>query len=72
MNEVYIALPFLQFLISLVLLTVVVLSAPRERLNRLFALFLGAMSIWGFTIFGMRDAFPDAAAHSHTKRLSLR
>ncbi len=61
MNEVYVALPFIQFLISAALLSIVFLSAPRESTNRLFALFLVAMAAWGFTIFGMRDSFPDAA-----------
>ena len=60
MNEIYVALPFIQFLILAVLLIVVFLSAPRNPLNRLFALFLVAMAAWGFAIFGMRDSFPDA------------
>ncbi|MCH8222757.1 MAG: hypothetical protein IH868_05020 [Chloroflexi bacterium] len=61
MNEIYVALPFVQFLIAAVLLIVVFMSAPREPLNRLFALFLIAIAAWGITIFGMRDSFPDAA-----------
>ncbi len=60
MNQVYILLPFVQFTICLVLISVVILSAPRDRLNRLFTLFLLAIGMWGLTIFWMRDAFPNA------------
>ena len=59
MNEIYILLPMVQFVISILLVSVVLLSAPRDRLNRLFAAFLVALGTWGFTIFLMRDAFPD-------------
>ena len=63
MNQVYILLPFVQFTICLVLISVVILSAPRDRLNRLFTLFLLAIGVWGLTIFWMRDAFaPDQNA----------
>jgi len=60
MNDIYVALPFAQFLISAVLVIVVFLSAPRASVNRLFAAFLVAIAFWGFAIFGLRDAFPDA------------
>ena len=61
MNEIYIALPFIQFAISAFLAVLVLMSNPTERLNRLFTLFLVMMAAWGITIFAMRDAFPDAA-----------
>ncbi len=60
MNEIYILLPMVQFVISILLVSVVLLSAPRDRLNRLFTAFLVALGTWGLTIFLMRDAFPDA------------
>ncbi len=60
MNEIYIALPFVQFAISAFLAVLVLFSDPADRLNRLFTLFLVAMAAWGITIFAMRDAFPDA------------
>lgn len=59
MTEIFIALPFIQFVSSLFLASVVVFSDPRDRLNQIFTLFLVAMALWGITIFGMRDAFPD-------------
>ncbi|NQW16514.1 MAG: GAF domain-containing protein [Chloroflexi bacterium] len=59
MNEIYISLPFVQFILSLFLASVVLFSDPRSMRNRLFVLFLGAMGLWGVTVFGMRDAFPD-------------
>ncbi|MEE8046570.1 MAG: ATP-binding protein [Dehalococcoidia bacterium] len=61
MNEIYIALPFVQFAISAFLGVLVLFSDPTDRLNRLFTLFLLAMAGWGITIFAMRDAFPDAS-----------
>ncbi|MCI0774990.1 MAG: GAF domain-containing protein [Chloroflexi bacterium] len=61
MNEIYIALPFIQFAISAFLAVLVLMSNPTDRLNRLFTLFLVMMAAWGITIFAMRDAFPDAA-----------
>jgi hypothetical protein len=61
MNEIYIALPFVQFAISAFLAVLVLFSDPSDRLNRLFTLFLVAMAAWGITIFTMRDAFPDAS-----------
>jgi len=68
MNEIYIALPFLLFAVSLFLASVVMFSDPNSRRNRLFVLFLVAMALWGLTIFGMRDAFPDhALAYSWEK-----
>ncbi|MEE9255434.1 MAG: GAF domain-containing protein, partial [Pseudomonadales bacterium] len=71
MNGIYITLPFVQFLIGLVLTSVVFLSAPRDKLNRVFALFLIAMAAWGITIFGMRDAFPDAKRAYEIERVVL-
>ncbi|MBN4059387.1 GAF domain-containing protein [Dehalococcoides mccartyi] len=61
MNEIYVALPFVQFAISAFLAVLVLFSNPSDRLNRLFTLFLISMAAWGITIFAMRDAFPDAA-----------
>ena len=60
MNEIYILLPMVQFVISILLVSVVLLSAPRNRLNQLFTAFLVALGTWGLIIFLMRDAFPDA------------
>ena len=60
MNEIYVLLPMVQFVVSIFLVSIVLLSAPRDRLNRLFTLFLVALGTWGITIFLMRDAFPDA------------
>lgn len=59
MRELFIALPFIQFVSSLFLASLVVFSDPRDRLNRIFSFFLLAMALWGITIFGMRDSFPD-------------
>jgi hypothetical protein len=61
MNEIYIALPFIQFALNAFLGVLVLFSDPTDRLNRLFTLFLRAMAAWGITIFLMRDAFPDAS-----------
>ncbi|MBT4072591.1 MAG: hypothetical protein HOE75_02785, partial [Chloroflexi bacterium] len=60
MNAVYIALPFVQGVVALFLASLAVLSDPRDRLNLIFAGFLIAIGFWGFLIFGMRDAFPNA------------
>ena len=62
MNAVYIALPFVQGVVALFLASMAMLSDPRDRLNLIFAGFLIALGFWGFLIFGMRDAFPDAVA----------
>ncbi|MCZ6539551.1 MAG: ATP-binding protein [Chloroflexi bacterium] len=59
LNDIYILLPMVQLVISVLLISVVLLSAPRDRLNRLFTAFLVALGTWGLTIFLMRDAFPD-------------
>ncbi|NQU97741.1 MAG: GAF domain-containing protein, partial [Chloroflexi bacterium] len=68
MNEIYIALPFLQFVVSLFLASIVMFSDSKSRRNRLFVLFLVALALWGLTIFGMRDSFPDrAVAYSWEK-----
>jgi hypothetical protein len=61
MNEIYIALPFVQFAISAFLAVLVLFSDPADRLNRLFTVFLVAMAAWSITIFAMRDAFPDSS-----------
>ena len=60
MNAVYIALPFVQGVVALFLASLAVLSDPRDRKNLIFAGFLIAIGFWGFLIFGMRDAFPNA------------
>ncbi|MDA1257397.1 MAG: ATP-binding protein [Chloroflexi bacterium] len=71
MNAVYIALPFVQGAVALFLASLAVLSDPRDRLNIIFAGFLVALGFWGFLIFGMRDAFPDAAAAYSWERAAL-
>lgn len=71
MNEIYIFLPMVQFVISVLLISVVLLSAPRNRLNRLFTAFLLALGTWGLTIFLMRDAFPDHDLAYTTEKLAL-
>ncbi len=71
MNEIYITLPMVQFVISVLLVSVVLLSAPRDRLNRLFTLFLVALGTWGLTIFLMRDAFPDAGRAYTIEKFAL-
>lgn len=71
MNAIYIALPFVQFAMSLFLANIVVASDPSNRVNRLFTLFLLAMAAWGIAIFGMRDAFPDAALAFTREKIAL-
>ena len=71
MNQVYILLPFVQFVISVLLISVVLPSAPQQRNNVLFSLFLGAMALWGIAIFGMRDAFPDEALAYRIEKVAL-
>jgi len=71
MNEIYIALPFAQLVVSLFLAAIVIFSDPRSRRNRLFVLFLVAMALWGVTIFGMRDAFPNRALAYSWERVVL-
>ncbi len=71
MNEIYIFLPMVQFIISVLLVSVVLLSAPKDRLNRLFTAFLVALGTWGITIFLMRDAFPDAERAFTIEKLAL-
>jgi len=68
MNEIYIALPFVQFAISAFLAVLVFFSDPTDRTNRIFTMFLVAMAAWGITIFAMRDAFPDAGV-AYTREL---
>lgn len=71
MNEIYILLPMVQFVISILLVSVVLLSAPGDRLNRLFTGFLIALGTWGITIFLMRDAFPDAGRAYTIEKIAL-
>lgn len=71
MNEIYIFLPMVQFVISILLVSVVLLSAPGDRLNRLFTAFLVALGTWGITIFLMRDAFPDADRAYTIEKIAL-
>jgi len=71
MNEIYIFLPMVQFVISVLLVSVVLLSAPGDRLNRLFTAFLIALGTWGITIFLMRDAFPDAGRAYSVEKIAL-
>jgi GAF domain-containing protein len=60
-----------QFVISILLVSVVLLSAPGDRLNRLFTRFLIALGTWGITIFLMRDAFPDAGRAYTIEKIAL-
>jgi len=60
-----------QFVISVLLVSVVLLSAPGDRLNRLFTAFLVALGTWGITIFLMRDAFPDADRAFTIEKIAL-
>lgn len=71
MNAIYIALPFVQFALSLFLANIVVASDPSNRVNRLFTLFLLAMAGWGIAIFGMRDAFPDETVAFTRDKIAL-
>jgi signal transduction histidine kinase len=71
MNEIYIFLPMVQFVISVLLVSVVLLSAPGDKLNRLFTAFLIALGTWGITIFLMRDAFPDAERAYTIEKIAL-
>ena len=71
MNAVYIALPFVQGVVALFLASLAVMSDPRDRLNLIFAAFLIAIGFWGFLIFGMRDAFPDAVVGFGWERAAL-
>lgn len=71
MNEVYILLPFVQFVVSVLLISLVLPSAPQNRNNILFSLFLSAMAMWGIAIFGMRDAFPDAERAYQIEKVAL-
>ena len=71
MDQAYIVLPFVQFIICLVLISLVFMSAPSDRLNRLLAAFLLAMGLWGITIFGMRDSYPDADRAYFVEKIAL-
>lgn len=71
MNEIYILLPMVQFIISVLLVSVVILSAPGDKLNRLFTAFLVSLGFWGLSIFLMRDAFPDAERAYAIEKIAL-
>ena len=71
MNEIFIFLPMVQFVISILLVSVVLLSDSKDKLNRLFTAFLVALASWGITIFLMRDAFPDAARGYSIEKIAL-
>ena len=71
LNAVYVALPFVQGVGALFLASLAMLSDPRDRLNLIFAGFLVALGFWGFLIFGMRDAFPDAVIAFSWERAAL-
>jgi len=71
MNEIYILLPMVQFIISVLLVSVVILSAPGDKLNRLFTAFLVSLGFWGLSIFLMRDAFPDAERAYTIEKIAL-
>jgi signal transduction histidine kinase len=71
LNEIFIALPAVQFVVSVFLAILVIFSDPRNRLNRLFAVFLLGMAAWGITIFGMRDSFPDEVAAYRWEKAAL-
>lgn len=71
MSAVYIALPFVQFALSLFLANLVVASDPSNRVNRLFTFMLLFMAAWGMAIFGMRDAFPDESVAFSREKIAL-
>jgi signal transduction histidine kinase len=71
MNAVYIALPFVQFALSLFLANLVVASDPSNRVNRLFTFMLLFMAAWGIAIFGMRDAFPNEPVAFSREKFAL-
>ncbi|MFH1141010.1 MAG: histidine kinase N-terminal 7TM domain-containing protein, partial [Chloroflexota bacterium] len=56
MSVAYIVLPFLVFIICVFLAALVLNSNWRSHTNRVFAVFLAAMALWGLTIFGMRSS----------------
>lgn len=56
MATIYEVLPFLVFIINLFLAGLVIKSESRSTNHRVFAAFLISMSLWGFTIFGMRSS----------------
>lgn len=67
MAFVYQILPLLSFLISIFLAGLVLRSSSRDPNYRLFAFFLTAQSLWGFTIFGMRSSPSLALAYEWEK-----
>ncbi len=52
----YLALPLVAFVIHAFLVYIVLKSNPGRFLNRILALFLLSMGLWGFTIYGMRSS----------------
>lgn len=56
---IYIAVPFVVFIINFFLAALVIRGEWRSFKHRIFAAFLIGMSLWGFTIFGMRSS-PDS------------
>lgn len=58
LETIYIAAPFVVFIINFFLAALVIRGEWRSFRHRIFAAFLTGMSLWGFTIFGMRSS-PD-------------
>ncbi len=59
----YELLPLISFIASIFLISLVLRSDWRSAQNRVFALFLLTMGLWGLTIFGMRSSpHPDGMA----------
>jgi K+-sensing histidine kinase KdpD len=58
LSTIYIAVPFIVFIINFFLAALVIRGEWRSFRHRIFAAFLTGMSLWGFTIFGMRSS-PD-------------
>ncbi len=71
MEQVYLALPFVQFIAGLFLAGAVVVSGARGAAIRLFTAFLVGLSAWGIAIFLMRDAFPDAVLAYSREKVAL-
>jgi hypothetical protein len=58
----YELLPLLSFIFNIFLISLVLRSDWRNTRNRVFALLLFTMGLWGLTIFGMRTSpHPDGA-----------
>lgn len=67
MTTAYIVLPFIVFAICVFLAGLVLKSDWRSRRHRVFAIFLGAMGLWGLTIFGMRSSASLGVAYQWEK-----